>query len=50
MCNVHILPKISPSALTVFYDVECFLALQVKAIENPVMTATKNNEYQINYY
>ncbi len=43
-----ILPKISPSAHNAFYDVERFLALQVKMFENPGMVAKGNEEYQLN--
>lgn len=43
-----ILPKISPSAHTAFYDVERFLALQIKTVENPEMIA-KESEHQLSF-
>jgi acetyl esterase/lipase len=42
-----ILPKISPSAHNAIYDVERFLALQVKADENPEMIVKESEEYQL---
>jgi len=45
-----ILPKISPSAHTAFYDVERFLAIQVKVFEKPgKMIANEIEEYQLSY-
>jgi len=44
-----ILPNISPSAHTAFYDVERFLALQVKILENPEIIASENEAYQLNH-
>ena len=45
-----ILPKISPSAHTAFYEVERFLALQVKRYEKPgKMIANEIEEYKLSY-
>jgi acetyl esterase/lipase len=43
-----ILPKISPSAHAAIYDVERFLALQVKAIEKANLATKENEKYQLN--
>jgi len=43
-----ILPNISPSAHNSIYDVERFLALQLKIFENPVIVA-ENKEHHLNY-
>ena len=44
-----ILPKISPSAHNAFYDVERFLALQVKS-GNPQMIIKQDEKYQLNFH
>jgi acetyl esterase/lipase len=42
-----ILPKISPSAHTAIYDVERFLALQIKNIEKPEVIKEEIEEYSL---
>jgi acetyl esterase/lipase len=44
-----ILPKISPSAHNAIYDVERFLALQLKIFGKPGVTGEQIDEYQLNY-
>lgn len=44
-----ILPKINPSAHNAFYDVERFLALQVKTTEKHQKVAKEVEEYQLDY-
>lgn len=44
-----ILPKINPSAHNAFYDVERFLALQVKTFETHRKVAKEVEEYQLDY-
>ena len=44
-----ILPQISPSAHTAFYDVERFLAIQAGNIEEPVIIIKENEVFQLNY-
>jgi acetyl esterase/lipase len=41
-----VLPKISPSAHTAIYDVERFLALQIKNVEKPVVITEEIEKYQ----
>ena len=44
-----ILPKISPSARNAIYDMERFMALQIKIIKKPETIVKENKEYQSNY-
>ncbi len=44
-----ILPKISPSAHSAFFDVERFLALQIKYAEKPVVVIEEVEEYQVQH-
>jgi hypothetical protein len=45
-----ILPKISPSAHSAFFDVERFLALQIKYAEKPVVNIEEIEEYQVQHH
>lgn len=44
-----IMPNISPSAYTAFYDVERFLALQIKTLETPEVISKGKDEYQLDH-